>query len=158
MQNTSYKMPDWMKHKLKSRLLGDISITSDTQMTPPYGRQWSGTKEPLDEIERGEWKRWLGFRMGSTCIPVADSFWYLAKLKQFVKFKNKIKKKKKEKEKSVRSVSTKMHNRKIFFLAQCINAIYMQSFSCGDWLHCLFANNSDVYSSLSSVFYSSLFL
>ena len=35
-----------------------------------------------------------GFRMGNTCIPVADSFWYLAKLKQFVKFKNKIKLKK----------------------------------------------------------------
>ena len=31
--------------------------------------------------------------MGNTCIPVADSFWYLAKLIQFVKFKNKIKKK-----------------------------------------------------------------
>ena len=26
-------MPDWMKHKLKSRFLGEISITSDTQMT-----------------------------------------------------------------------------------------------------------------------------
>ena len=25
MQNTSYKMPDWMKHKLKSRLPGKIS-------------------------------------------------------------------------------------------------------------------------------------
>ena len=32
-----------------------------------------------------------GFRMGNTCIPVADSFRYLAKLIQFVKFKNKIK-------------------------------------------------------------------
>jgi len=36
-----------------------------------------------------------GFRMRNTCIPVADSFWYLAKLIQFVKFKNKIKLKKK---------------------------------------------------------------
>ena len=36
-----------------------------------------------------------GFRMGNMCIPVADSFWYLAKLIQFVKFKNKIKLKKK---------------------------------------------------------------
>ena len=35
-----------------------------------------------------------GFRMGKTGIPVADSFCYLAKLIQFVKFKNKIKKKK----------------------------------------------------------------
>ena len=35
MQSTSSEMLDWMKHKLKSRLLGEISITSDMQMTPP---------------------------------------------------------------------------------------------------------------------------
>ena len=35
MQSTSYEMPGWMKHKLESRLLGEISITSDIQMTPP---------------------------------------------------------------------------------------------------------------------------
>ena len=35
MQSTSCKMPDWMKHKLESRLHGEISITSDMQMTPP---------------------------------------------------------------------------------------------------------------------------
>ena len=29
MQSTSCKMPGWMKHKLESRLLGEISITSD---------------------------------------------------------------------------------------------------------------------------------
>ena len=29
MQSTSCKMPDWMKHKLESRLLAKISITSD---------------------------------------------------------------------------------------------------------------------------------
>ena len=29
------KMLGWMKHKLESRLLGEISITSDMQMTPP---------------------------------------------------------------------------------------------------------------------------
>ena len=33
MQSTSWEMPGWMKHKLESRLLGEISITSDTQMT-----------------------------------------------------------------------------------------------------------------------------
>jgi len=32
---TSCEIPGWMKHKLESRLLGEISITSDTQMTPP---------------------------------------------------------------------------------------------------------------------------
>ena len=32
---TSCKMPSWMKHKLESRLPGEISIISDTQITPP---------------------------------------------------------------------------------------------------------------------------
>ena len=35
MKSTSCEMPGWMKHKLESRLLGEISITSDKQMTPP---------------------------------------------------------------------------------------------------------------------------
>ena len=32
VQSTSCEMLGWMKHKLESRLLGEISITSDTQM------------------------------------------------------------------------------------------------------------------------------
>ena len=43
-----------MKHKLESRLPGEMSIMSDMQMTHPYGRKRRGTKEPLDEGERGE--------------------------------------------------------------------------------------------------------
>ena len=35
MQSTSWEMPGWMKHKLEWRLLGEIAITSDMQMTPP---------------------------------------------------------------------------------------------------------------------------
>ena len=35
MRSTSCEMPGWMKHKLESRLLGEISIISDMQMTPP---------------------------------------------------------------------------------------------------------------------------
>ena len=35
LQSTSCKMPDWIKHKLESRLLSKISITSDMQMTSP---------------------------------------------------------------------------------------------------------------------------
>ena len=35
MQSTSREMPGWMKHKLESRLPGEVSITSDTKMTPP---------------------------------------------------------------------------------------------------------------------------
>ena len=35
MQSISWGMPDCMKHKLESRLLGEISVTSDMQMIPP---------------------------------------------------------------------------------------------------------------------------
>ena len=52
MQSTSCKIPDWMMNKLESRLLGEIAITSDMQMTPPYGRKQRRTKEPLHESER----------------------------------------------------------------------------------------------------------
>ena len=34
MQSTSWETLGWKKHKLESRLLGEISITSDMQMTP----------------------------------------------------------------------------------------------------------------------------
>ena len=44
MQRTSFKMLG---------LLGEMSKTSDMQMTPPYGRK-RRTKEPLDESERRE--------------------------------------------------------------------------------------------------------
>ena len=42
MQSTSCEMPDWMKHKLESRLPGEIPITSDTQATPPL---WQKAKK-----------------------------------------------------------------------------------------------------------------
>ena len=42
MQSTSYEMPGWMKHKLESRLPGEISITSDMHMTPPL---WQKVKK-----------------------------------------------------------------------------------------------------------------
>ena len=35
MQSTSSEMPSWMKHKLESKLQGEISIISDMQMTLP---------------------------------------------------------------------------------------------------------------------------
>ena len=54
MQSTSCKMLGWMKNNLESRFLGEISITSDMQMTPSDGRKQRGTEEPLDESERGE--------------------------------------------------------------------------------------------------------
>ena len=35
MQSTSCEMQSWMKHKLESGLPGEISITSDMQITSP---------------------------------------------------------------------------------------------------------------------------
>ena len=35
MQSTSRETLGWKKHKLESRLLGEIPVTSDMQMTPP---------------------------------------------------------------------------------------------------------------------------
>ena len=45
---------DWMKHKLESRLPGEISATSDMQMTPSSWQNLRSTKEPFDESERQE--------------------------------------------------------------------------------------------------------
>ena len=54
IQSTSCEMLGRMKHKLESRLPGEISITSDMQMTPPLRRKRRRTKAPLDESERGD--------------------------------------------------------------------------------------------------------
>ena len=54
MQSTSCEMLGLMKHKMESRLPGEIPIISDMQMTPPLWQKARGTKEPLDESERGE--------------------------------------------------------------------------------------------------------
>ena len=39
MQSTSCEMPGWMKHNLESKLPGEISVTSDMQMTPPLSQK-----------------------------------------------------------------------------------------------------------------------
>ena len=42
MQSTSWEILGWIKHKLESRLPGEISIASDMQMTPPL---WQKAKK-----------------------------------------------------------------------------------------------------------------
>ena len=46
LQNISCEMPGWTNPKLESRLLGEISTTSDMQMT-----------ELLDEYESGQYEK-----------------------------------------------------------------------------------------------------
>ena len=48
IQNTSCKMPGWMKHNMESRLLGEISITSDAQMTPPLWQKVKRNSKDAD--------------------------------------------------------------------------------------------------------------
>ena len=59
MKSTSCKIPDWMKHKLESRLLEKYQYPQICRWHHPYSRKWRGTKEPLDESETEEWKSWL---------------------------------------------------------------------------------------------------
>ena len=47
MQSTSCRMLDRMKHKLESRLLEEMSTTSDVQMIPP---QWQKNEEELKSL------------------------------------------------------------------------------------------------------------
>ena len=47
MQSTSWETLGWKKHKLESRLPGGISITSDTQVTPPL---WQKSEEELKSL------------------------------------------------------------------------------------------------------------
>ena len=42
MQSASWETLDWKKHKLESRLPGEVPVTSDAQMTPPL---WQKTKK-----------------------------------------------------------------------------------------------------------------
>ena len=46
VQSTSCEILGWMKHKLESRLPGEISIISDIQMTPPL---WQKAKKNLGD-------------------------------------------------------------------------------------------------------------
>ena len=59
MQTTLCKVPGWINHKLELRLPGETSKPQIWRWYHPYGKKWRGTKEPLDEGERGEWKSWV---------------------------------------------------------------------------------------------------
>ena len=73
VQSTSCEMLGWMKHKLESRLPGEITISSDTQMIPPL---WQKVREELKSLlmkvkEEGE-KVGLKFSIQKTKIMASD--------------------------------------------------------------------------------------
>ena len=71
MQSTSCEMPGWMKHKLESRLPGEISITSDMQLTPPLWQKVKGTKELLMKVKEESEKAGLKCNIQKTKITAS---------------------------------------------------------------------------------------
>ena len=72
MQSTSCKMLVWMKHKLESRLLGEISKTSHMQMTPPLWKKEEELKSLLMRVKEKSEKPGLKLNIQKTKI-VASS-------------------------------------------------------------------------------------
>ena len=60
-----------MKHKLESRLLGEVSIMSDMQMTPPL-RQKAKSKEPLVKVKEETEKAGLKLSIQKTKIMASS--------------------------------------------------------------------------------------
>ena len=68
LQSTSCEMPDWMKHKLESRLPGEISITSDMQMTPSLAESEEELKSLLMKVKEESEKIGLKLNIQKTKI------------------------------------------------------------------------------------------
>ena len=68
MQSTSWETLGWMKHKLESRLLAEISVTSDMQITGPLWQKAKKNQRAFDGSERGEWKLALKLNIQKTEI------------------------------------------------------------------------------------------
>ena len=71
MQSTSCEMLGWMKHKLESRLLGEISLTSDMQMTPPLWQKAEELKSLLMKVKEESEKAGLKLSIQKTKIMVS---------------------------------------------------------------------------------------
>ena len=80
-QSTSWEMLGWIKHKLESRLPGEISITSDMQMTPPWlhkakknsdaGKDWGQEKGTIED-EMVVWHHWRNRHEVEHTLGVGD--------------------------------------------------------------------------------------
>ena len=68
MQSTSCEMSGWKKHKLESRLPGEISITSDMQMTPPLWQKAEELKSLLMKVKEESEKVDLNLNIQKTNI------------------------------------------------------------------------------------------
>ena len=68
MQSTLCKMPGWMKHKLESRLLGEISITLDTDDSTLMAENEEELKTLLMKVKEESEKAGLKLNIQKTKI------------------------------------------------------------------------------------------
>ena len=73
MQSISYEMLGCKKHKLESRLLGEISITLDAQMTPPFWQKVKNYKSLLMKMKEESEKVGLKFNIQKTETMTSSS-------------------------------------------------------------------------------------
>ena len=72
MQSTPCKMASWMNHKLESRFQGEISITSDTQMTPSLmAKNEEELRSLLMKVKEGSEKAGLKLNFQKTKITAS---------------------------------------------------------------------------------------
>ena len=72
MKSTSCEMPGWMKHKLESRLLGEISITSDTDDTTLMAESEEELKSLLMKVKEEHEKIGLKLNIQKTKITASS--------------------------------------------------------------------------------------
>ena len=72
MQSTSCEIPGWMKHKLESRSPGEISITSDIQMTPLMAESEEELKSLLMKVKEESDKVGLKLNIQKTKIMASS--------------------------------------------------------------------------------------
>ena len=84
-------MPGWMKHELESRMLGEISITSDMQITLPL---WQKGKRKMMKMKEESEKVYLKLNIQKTKTMASGSItsWQVSgeKLEDFIFFGSKI--------------------------------------------------------------------
>ena len=72
MQSTSCEMPGWMKHKLESRLPGEISVTSDMKMTTHKAEHEEELKSLLMKVKEESEKVDLKLNIQKTKIMASS--------------------------------------------------------------------------------------
>ena len=88
MQSTSFEMPGWMNYRLESRLLGEISTTSDMQMIPLMAEREEELKSLLMRVKEESEKAGLKLNIQKTKImesgPITSWQTYIFHIFQYI--------------------------------------------------------------------------